>query len=335
VLRANAEGQGACEEEYGEREGGSASLAAHARSPSNPREHEEDDMASATDGLRTVTIRTCPNPVFVIGCPRSGTSVLPWALAHHSDFWTSGETEFMLPFFDKAPAVYRELCDEPGTFVPSNGVSHKEFFGSLGLGVNALISSHSEGKRWIDQSPGYTTMAWVLADMFPGAQFIHVVRDGRAVVNSMLHFGDRAAAQGVTKPLQPWATDFGVAVETWQHYVEFALDFCARNPDRSLTLKNEALVERTEEEFNKVFTFLGVRHNSEPANFFRTSRVNSSFGPLVWGSGTGSAAGEPHTDIWPGTAIAAWEAWSAEQRATFTEIAGDLLRRLDYPDEVG
>ena len=141
------------------------------------------------DLLTTVTVRTCPNPVFVIGSPRSGTSVLPWSLAHHWDFWTSGETEFIHAFFDQGSAVYKALCEKKRTFIPTNGVGHEEFFSSLGLGVNALISSRSNGQRWIDQSPGYTTMAWVLADMFPGAQFIHVLRDGRSVVNSMAYAG--------------------------------------------------------------------------------------------------------------------------------------------------
>ena len=285
---------------------------------------------AGSDLLTTVTVRTCPNPVFVIGSPRSGTSVLPWSLAHHWEFWTSGETEFIHAFFDQGNAVYKALCGKSRTFIPSNGVSQLEFFSSLGLGINALISHYSGGRRWVDQSPGYTTMAWILADMFPGAQFIHVLRDGRSVVNSMLHFGDRAADLPERQPLQPWATDFDAAVKTWSHYVEFALDFCARNPDRTLTVKNEDLVEYAEDEFKKIFTFLGAPQNSQAAEFFRSSRVNSSFGPLVWGT-PGEETGKRSEDIPRATAADAWRDWSPEQRATFTEIAGDLLQHLGYP----
>ena len=51
-------------------------------------------------------------------------------------------------------------------------------------------------------------------------------------MNSMLHFGDRAqlGASPTRQPLQAWATDFEVAAETWRHYVEFALTFCAQQP---------------------------------------------------------------------------------------------------------
>jgi Sulfotransferase family len=274
-----------------------------------------------------VTVRVCPNPVLVIGSPRSGTSVVPWSLAHHWDFWTSEETEFVHGLFGKnnAGAVFEQLRNRPQTFLSQYNIDRKEFFGALGLGINALISSRSEGCRWIDQSPGYTTMVWILADMFPGAYFLHILRDGRSVVSSMLNFGERAGGQA-------WAADFETAVRTWKEYVEFALDFAAHNPGRTLTVKNEDLVERPEEEFAKILSFLRARPNEAPARFFRTSRVNSSFGPLVWGSGRQANPPPPVTTR--RTAADAWREWSPEQRETFDQIAGDLIARLGYPTDL-
>ena len=37
-------------------------------------------------------------PVFIIGSPRSGTSVLHWALCEHEMLWGSEESELLLPF---------------------------------------------------------------------------------------------------------------------------------------------------------------------------------------------------------------------------------------------
>ena len=285
------------------------------------------DREEGTDNFTTVSVDICPNPVFVIGSPRSGTSVLPWALAHHFDFWTTEETEFIHGLFGEGEAVkvYADLCEKKRTFITHHGVDHKEFFSSLGLGLNALISSRSEGRRWVDQSPGYTTMAWTLADMFPGSYFIHVLRDGRAVVNSMLHFADHAAADVPKEALPPWAIDFEAAVRTWTHYVEFALKFCEGNPDRTITVRNEDLVENPEAEFRRLFEFLGTSDNTQPAKFFKNSRINSSFGPLVWGTETKDRA------VRRATAAGAWRDWSDEQRAVFSDIAGDLLRTLEYP----
>jgi Sulfotransferase family len=293
-----------------------------------PVEHGQDGTETVGDALRPVTVEVCPDPVFIIGSPRSGTSVLAWSLAQHRDLWTSNETEFISVLFDQAAAVYRKFCSKPDTFITKHGIDHKEFHAALGLGINALISSRSEGKRWIDNSPGYTTAAWALKDMFPGSSFIHIVRDGRSVVNSMQHFRDRA-------PSEPWTTDFTAAVEMWNSYVKLAMDFCERNPEDSLTVRNEDLIEGADEEFERILAFLGVAHESAPAKFFRTSRINSSFGPLVWGAEAGTVAESTVNDVHRGTAARAWREWSDGQREIFTEIGGDLLRRLDYPDEVG
>jgi SAM-dependent methyltransferase len=166
--------------------------------------------------------------------------------------------------------------------------------------------------------------------MFPGAYFIHMLRDGRAVVNSMLHFGER---EGADKSMLPaWASDFEVAVDTWRHYVEFADNFCAHNPDRCLTVRNEDLVQRTAKEFARIFEFLGTSYNALPVEFFRSSRVNSSFEPLVWGNAGDRSTPGPPSPFEP--AARAWRDWTVEQRAMFNEIGGDLLDRLGYPSDV-
>ena len=67
------------------------------------------------------------------------------------------------------------------------GMERAEFFRHLGMGVNAVYSSRSDGRRWIDKSIPNTLMADVIGEMFPGASFIHIVRDGRQVVHSMMH----------------------------------------------------------------------------------------------------------------------------------------------------
>ena len=35
----------------------------------------------------------CPEPIFIIGAPRSGTSILAWSLAQHSELWTEAESD--------------------------------------------------------------------------------------------------------------------------------------------------------------------------------------------------------------------------------------------------
>lgn len=296
----------------------------------------QDDGDGRPDLLATLAVTICPNPVFVIGSPRSGTSIVPWSLAHHPDFWTSRETYFISMLFGgdrpvgNADEIYEAMRENQTTFLSHHDVSKREFLSSLGLGINALISRRSEGRRWVDQTPGYTGMAYVLAEMFPGAHFLHILRDGRSVVNSMLHFGDLLDRQqeGVAPP--EWAGDFDESLRTWTTYVESALEFCAVYPDRALTVRNEDLLEHPEGEFERIFTFLGASYHQDPANFFRTSRINSSFGPLVWGSPAEQHVGSRGERIRVGNAADAWHEWNDEQRSSFIDDAGELMRRLGY-----
>jgi hypothetical protein len=61
--------------------------------------------------------------------------------------------------------------------------------------VFGQMASHDGAERWGDKTPAYIDHLDVLLELFPAAQFIHVVRDGRDVALSSLstHFGGKNA----------------------------------------------------------------------------------------------------------------------------------------------
>lgn len=82
-------------------------------------------------------------------------------------------------------------------------ISREEFFANFGRGINSLILRHradlerkrqttrppSEPKmRWVDGTPEYSLHICALRKLFPEALFVHVLRDVRDVVRSMLNF---------------------------------------------------------------------------------------------------------------------------------------------------
>src|SRR4051794_11083619 len=171
-------------------------------------------------------------PVFVAGCPRSGTSALSWAIAAHRDYWTSAETHFF--YYILGPRQY-QLKDAfvrsagVGSWLNKHDVDYPEFLFHLGLGLERLMLSRSGGKQWIDGSPENILVGAQLLQMFPEAQLFHVVRDPRAVCLSMLTSGFD----------QDWAHHLEKAVVTWNHYVGAGQELAARFPDRVLQIKQE------------------------------------------------------------------------------------------------
>jgi Sulfotransferase family len=268
-----------------------------------------------------VTLPTiCNSPIFIIGSPRSGTSILAWSLAQHSGLGTAEESNmfFELTRDEKLESVYRAAAARPdsGDWLRRKGVGEDEFLASLGLGLNALVTSRSDG-RWIDQTPANTIVAPTLARLFPDAQFIHIVRDGRSVVNSMQHFAaafsDDAREKFIEAGAMPsFATDFRVACETWVRYVSAALEFGQRYPDRCFVVRNEALRDDPVTSFSEMFAFLHIEDEPASAQYLRDRKLNSSF---------------PDNPL-PGGGEVPWDLWSESQRATFDEIAGPLLATL-------
>jgi hypothetical protein len=89
------------------------------------------------------------------------------------------------------------------TILSAMDISREEFFANFGRSINDLILRHrgdlekkrkmtrspTEPKmRWVDGTPEYSLHIYALRKLFPEAVFIHVLRDVRDVVRSMLNF---------------------------------------------------------------------------------------------------------------------------------------------------
>jgi len=292
----------------------------------------------------------CPKPIFVIGSPRSGTHGVAFALGNHSQLWTHSESEILQPLFGHDPVedlVQNAQKHVLPTWLRMFQVSKAELYGFLGLGINALFTSRNPGKRWIDKTPHYALMGDVLADMFPGAQFVHVLRDGRRVVNSMAVYLGRFSPEVREKVvasghhLASWATDFRSACRTWRTYVEAATRFCAKHPHRCRTVINEELAADPAKGFAELFQFLGVPNEVGPVHFFRNYRVNSSFQEAPAALPSQENLSRPFQnwtldqshyflDHQPLRDKPVWNEWPAERKEVFLEEAGATMVQLGF-----
>ncbi|MFP5256352.1 MAG: sulfotransferase family protein [Acidimicrobiia bacterium] len=262
----------------------------------------------------------CPDPIFVIGSPRSGTTALAQSLNRHPDLRVGKESYVLHDLFSGGKAEQsweRQMHRVTPCWLAHEQVERDEFLAFLGLGLNALFSSRAEGRRWIDQTPLYTPMAPTLAAMFPGAVFLHIVRDGRHVVRSMTNF-ERKFDEATIKAAQPneiptWSHDFEKGCDTWSRWVTAGLDFEEANPQRCLRVQNEALSKDPATGFAAILEFLGLDPHPGPASFFGKQRINSSWvrDPV-----------RPDDDD--------WEGWDPRHRKTFLERAGTTMVRAGY-----
>jgi Sulfotransferase family len=268
-------------------------------------------------------VEVCANPIFVIGAPRSGTTFLGWSLANHTWLWTAGESTLIREVFGESGIASIERALEHAQIVGSESwlqgenVDRSELLARLGTGVNSLYSSRSGGRRWLDHTPAHTLLVDVLRDMFPGAVFIHVLRDGRQVVHSMTNFmnalpderNERYERLGWTIP---WL-DFETACATWRDHVESAMRFGDSHPERCSTILHSRLVEEPWRAYRDIFDFLGIPFEPRPVDYCRVTRVNSSF-----------PSEPPRSYSDPSTS------WTPEQRRLFVSVAGETMVRYGF-----
>lgn len=257
------------------------------------------------EGRPSTSVTLCPDPVFVVGAPRSGTSMMAHALGQHSQFWTGEESDFLLPLARGAREAW-EFGRQRGDlqWLHAAGVSWEEFLHHLGTGMNAMYSERAEGRRWVEQTPQYTVDLPTIARMFPGARFVFMLRDGRSVAHSLTHF---------VRPLE-----HDPASRLWARFVRAGLDFLDSDQgDRLRIVRYEHVVEDAARQMKDLAEFLEVDPEPEMAAFVADrSPINSSF--------QGADAGQ---------ATPRWAAWSRQQREVFHAAAGDLLVQLGYePD---
>jgi hypothetical protein len=145
-------------------------------------------------------------PIFLVGCPRSGTTLLSAILHAHPRIAMPPETRFLLPAY-RARLEFGDLADRANRRRLAKRMTGKGTkFRDLGLERATVIRrivagpptvgsaagtiwrefAHSRGKaRWGEKRPAYWRDMDVILRLFPDAQVIHLVRDGRACVASL------------------------------------------------------------------------------------------------------------------------------------------------------
>jgi Sulfotransferase family len=201
-------------------------------------------------------------PFFIVGAGRSGTTLLRLILAGHSRLHIPPETWFLRSLVHDFPlsgaltqpqverAIETMVRDERW---PDMDMAEEELRRQAAalpqptlVDVIDLVYRHllatSNKQRLGDKTPHYFSIVPELAALYPGAKFIHLVRDGRDVAISWIDAG-------------------------WQRYYETLFEWPAAMahlhrdraayPDRMLEIHYEDLVRQPADVAQRICAFLG------------------------------------------------------------------------------
>ena len=260
-------------------------------------------------------------PIFVGGAPRSGLTLLRAMLDSHPGI-ACGPDLLVLPTIAlKWQQFHKELRHTHERFYHLSPDQVRQHFATL---IDTFFADllAATGKRRAAEKSSINALAFgPLASLFPDSPLVHVIRDGRDVVASLLARDWRDPRTG--QPL-PYTQDAGQAATYWASFVQHGRA-AASHPDaapRYHELRYEALVRAPQETLGPLLDAIGEPWSETVLRFHETERVYT-------GMETASAAalGRPLS----AAAVGRWRRdLDPAQRAAVKRAAGPLLVDLGY-----
>ena len=283
-----------------------------------------------------VTTRAIP-PFFLVGNPRSGTKLLRELLNVSPDIWMSDGESHFIPKYTRRVARFGDLQDRDNFRRLTDALrGTRVFWHWKRRGINLDTAEWYDACPrhdwpgvieglfrcihryeipnprvpfdqivWGDKTPVYMREIPLLAELFPHARFVHILRDPRDCCLST----ETAWGNAPVRTAAEWADRTRRCRAAGQ----------ALGPGRYLELRYEDLTVDVRKELGRVFDFLGVPTPADAGKLFRVPE------------NLGTAKGQ--TQVVAGNAAKWKQKMAPDLRRTIEGLTGDLLETYRYERE--
>ncbi|RRQ22850.1 sulfotransferase family protein [Thiohalobacter thiocyanaticus] len=279
-------------------------------------------------------------PLFIVGAPRSGTTLLLYMLRSHPRLFLPGdESHFFIPLYRRygpqpaldnveriqnllqamqklRPVFFREFVEagdpQLAGLAQTLAAQHPADLAGLIDALYRHLARRAGKVRWGDKTPYYVQHLDTIDALFPDCQVVHLIRDGRDVALSML----------------ARRHDFDVyniyhAARYWEECVEAGRRSGRRlGSERYLELRYEDLLAAPQPQLERLCGFLHEPYSEEILEFERPEQMDSKLlrtTPLV-----SRGLQQANVEKWR-------ERMKPRQIATFERAVPALLREYHYP----
>lgn len=273
--------------------------------------------------------------MFVVGCPRSGTTLLQRMLDNHPQLTVANDTHFITRAAkrvlrkDSKPLLTAELVNAVKSYrrlyrmgleeheidnAAENCHTYAEFVGRLYL----LRGKHQCKPLSGEKTPDYCRQMPALHALFPNARFVDIIRDGRSTALSTLNWATGSKGPG---KWSLWNEDPVGTCALWWRWQAGSGQRDGQILGNKLyyQIKYENLVANPEKELESIALFLDIPYSDDMANYHAGK--------------TKSAPGLSAKSAWlpPVKNLRNWRNdMPPEDVDVFEGIAGDLLRDNGY-----
>jgi hypothetical protein len=274
-------------------------------------------------------------PVFVGGCPRSGTTLLRAMLDAHPELAIPGETRILVDGYrargrwgnledpqnrrrvarwvvERRLCRYQRLTPDADELVERMVAAPPTIGSVLSAGFRLYAERHGTA-RWGDKRPSLVLNLDAVFAMFPDAQYVNIVRDPRAVLASIRRVGHRHGwgGRGVAGGADKWERSQRAA-DRWRRRLP---------SDQFHELRYEDLVADPAAVLGRLVAFLEL----EPAGLDAMLRHHET--TPVHSAELHRRVAQPVTT----EAVRTWERELRRREVAFVEsVLGDWMDRYGY-----
>jgi len=271
-------------------------------------------------------------PIFLLGSQRSGTTMLRLMMNNHPNLAIPHESAFITIYYRKLgdygnlgnkvnarrllsdvsqhPLVRRgQLIGNPEAILSRPIASYRDF-------IDAIFQTYADslGKaRWGDKTPFYTPDIDLLHRIFPSAKFLHLVRDGRAVVLSQ-------------KSIEWMSGNLPKLILDWRWKTTIAHKVGSVLGDNFLEIRYEDLVLQSEKMLRRICEFIDESYDEAMLSYSEKAGEVVPTDSLKWHRNSIKPPDPSQLDRWKTDMTRA-------ERIIFEQLAGDTLDLFGYERE--
>lgn len=227
-------------------------------------------------------------PVFLVGCPRSGTTFLQSLLSTHPQIASFRESKF---FQYLHPSVYerkryffklvskqlsprleiyfRDELQRPDLLNRLPKVATMKHYTQKFIRILQDLAAEQEKSILLEKTPQHLHAIDDIERFIPQVKIIHLIRNGSDVVASLYEVTHKHPKPWGGKP---WDLDF--CLERWKN--DLAISLSHSNDPNHLLVRYETLVENPQLTLTRICSFIGVQFDEIMLNKFQISAQEMS-----------------------------------------------------------
>lgn len=243
--------------------------------------------------------------VFIVGAPRSGTTLLQRVVAVHPDFFSIQRESDIFGFRNLFGRAHLELPKKECNRIALESRDIIDYFSKC---VTYKRAQH-EGRRFVEKTPQHVMKIGKLLKHFTNARIVNMYRDPRDCFASAQR--NKGVHQG--KSADQYARYWRRCIEAWMEY---------REHDNVLGVKYEAFVNDTDAELDRVMTFLGAEAHgtqTDPRKLSSDKRSEKEGFARLNSPIDASSCGRWSEQI------------TREEASVIEAVCGEYMLRLGYP----